>query len=42
MPIVVALRYFAGLGFRFSTLAVCVPAFFLGQFVGMKLNRRGS
>lgn len=39
VPMVVALRLLFGLGFRFSTFSVLVPAYFLGQFTGQQLNR---
>lgn len=34
VPIVIALRIFSGLGWRFITFPVLIGAFFGGQFVG--------
>ena len=40
VPFVIALRVFSGLGWQFSSFPVLVGAFFLGQYVGGKLQRR--
>jgi hypothetical protein len=40
IPFAVALRYVAGLGFRWATLPLFVGAYFLGQFAGARLGRR--
>ncbi|HEV2761762.1 MAG TPA: hypothetical protein VGV38_02115 [Pyrinomonadaceae bacterium] len=40
VPLVVALRFWSGLGFRFHTFPVMLAAFFLGQFAGARLHRR--
>jgi hypothetical protein len=39
VPFVVALRIFAGVGWRFMTFPVLVGAFFTGQFIGGRLRR---
>jgi hypothetical protein len=39
VPIVVALRVFSGLGWRFVTFPVLIGAFFTGQFVGGRLRQ---
>jgi hypothetical protein len=38
VPIVIALRIFSGLGWRFITFTPLIGAFFLGQFVGGKIR----
>ncbi len=38
VPLVVALRLAAGIGFHFTTVPVLVGAFFTGQFCGGKLR----
>lgn len=40
IPGVVALRFAFDLGFHWTSYAVLVPAFFLGQFLGSRLGRR--
>lgn len=40
IPAVIALRYAFGLGFQLATYLVMVPAFFLGQFLGSRLETR--
>jgi hypothetical protein len=42
VPLVVLMRYAAGLGLGLSTFPVLVGAFFAGQFVGGKLRSRGG
>lgn len=39
IPAVVGLRLAFGLGFHWTSYAVMVPAFFLGQFVGSRYGR---
>ncbi len=38
VPFVVAIRFLSGIGFAFITYPVLVSAFFLGQYVGAKLQ----
>jgi hypothetical protein len=38
VPVVIALRIFAGVGWYFITFPVLIGAFFLGQLVGGKLH----
>ncbi len=38
VPFVIALRILSGLGFHLATLPVMIGAFFIGQFMGGKLN----
>lgn len=38
VPFVIALRVFSGLGWHLITFPVLITAFFLGQFLGGKLN----
>ncbi len=38
VPLVVALRIFSGLGWKWMSFPVLVGAFFLGQFVGGRLR----
>ena len=40
VPIVIALRYFSGLGFQLYTFPIVVGAYFLGQTLGARF--RGS
>lgn len=40
VPIAVGLRWWAGLGFRWSTLPLFVVAYFGGQYLGGRLGRR--
>lgn len=40
IPFVVVMRIFSGLGFKFITYPVILGAYFLGQFVGAKINRK--
>jgi hypothetical protein len=40
VPLVIAVRVFAGLGWHLITFPVLVGAFFTGQFVGGWLRRR--
>ncbi|MCZ7558389.1 MAG: hypothetical protein M5R41_18535 [Bacteroidia bacterium] len=40
VPIVIALRYYSGLGFQLHSYPVLIGAFFLGQYVGVRLRRR--
>lgn len=40
VPVVVALRIGAGLGFRWTTVPVLVAAYFTGQALGARLRRR--
>lgn len=40
VPLVVGLRFAAGLGFRLVTFPVLVGAFFAGQMMGGQLRRR--
>ena len=40
VPIVVALRIAAGLGFRWSTVPILVAAYFTGQALGARRRRR--
>jgi hypothetical protein len=42
VPIVVALRFAAGLPFRWTLLPVFVAAYFGGQFVGARLRLRAG
>ena len=42
VPMVVALRYFLGLPFRWGALPLLVAAYFGGQFVGNRLRARRS
>jgi hypothetical protein len=42
VPLVVALRYAAGLRFRWATLPLFVVAYFAGQSVGARLRRQGD
>lgn len=37
VPVVIALRFIMGLGFKFVTYPILVGAFFLGQFIGAKI-----
>jgi hypothetical protein len=39
VPMVVALRIYSGLGWRFAAFPILIAAFFLGQFIGGKLRR---
>jgi hypothetical protein len=39
IPIIVILRIFSGIGFKFITYPVLVGAFFLGQYTGARLYR---
>jgi hypothetical protein len=39
VPLVIALRFSSGVGWHFVTYPLFVGSFFLGQFVGGKLNR---
>jgi hypothetical protein len=39
VPIVIALRYFSGLGWRFITFPVLIAAYFGGQFAGGAIRR---
>lgn len=41
VPAVIALRIFSGLGWQLISFPVLIGAFFLGQWSGGKLNRRG-
>ena len=38
VPIIIALRIFAGLGWHFITFPVLIGSFFLGQFLGGMLH----
>lgn len=38
VPVVIALRIFSGLGWRFITFPVLIGAFFLGQFAGGRIR----
>ena len=38
VPIVIALRIFAGIGWRLVTFPILIGAFFLGQFLGGRLH----
>lgn len=38
VPLIITLRFYSGLGFRFVTFPVLIGAFFLGQFAGGKLE----
>jgi hypothetical protein len=38
VPFVIAFRVFSGLGWHLITFPVLITAFFLGQFLGGKLN----
>lgn len=38
VPIIIALRIFAGLGWRFITFLILIGVFFLGQFLGGMLR----
>ncbi len=40
VPIVIGLRIYSGLGFHLATFPAIIGAFFLGQFIGGKLNQR--
>lgn len=40
VPLVVAMRWAAGLPFRWETLPLFVAAYFAGQFAGARLGRR--
>lgn len=40
VPLVVGMRYAAGLGWQLKTFPVLVGAFFLGQFLGGLLRQR--
>jgi len=42
VPMVILLRYFLGLQFRWAALPFFVAAYFGGQFVGNRLRNRGS
>jgi len=37
VPLVIALRIYSGLGWRFVTFPVLIGAFFFGQFVGARV-----
>lgn len=37
VPLVIALRIYSGLGWRFVTFPVLIGAFFAGQFVGARI-----
>ena len=39
VPVIIALRIYGGLGWRFVTFPVLIVAFFLGQYAGGKLSR---
>ncbi len=39
VPIVVGLRIFSSLGWRFATFPVLIASFFFGQFLGGKLHQ---
>ena len=39
VPLIIALRIYSGLGWRFVTFPVLIGAFFLGQFAGGKIGR---
>jgi hypothetical protein len=38
VPFVIALRMLSGLGFHLATLPIMIGAYFVGQFLGGKLN----
>jgi hypothetical protein len=38
VPVVIALRFWAGIGFAFITYPILVGAFFGGQFTGSKIS----
>ena len=40
IPFVIVTRIFSGLGFKFITYPVILGAYFLGQFVGAKMNKK--
>jgi hypothetical protein len=39
VPLIIALRIYGGIGWRFITFPVLIGAFFLGQFTGGMANR---
>lgn len=41
VPVVAALRIWAGIGFGFATFPVLVAAYFAGQFLGGRIGRPG-
>jgi hypothetical protein len=42
VPIAVGLRYWTGLGFRWTTLPLFVAAYFGGQYLGGRIGRRAA
>lgn len=40
VPLVVLMRIYAGIGFVWYTYPLLVGAFFLGQYIGVRLHRR--
>ena len=40
VPVVIAMRLLSGLGFQLHSYPVLITAFFLGQYVGVRLRRR--
>jgi hypothetical protein len=39
VPLIIVLRFYGGLGWRFITFPVLIGAYFLGQFTGGKVSR---
>jgi hypothetical protein len=39
VPFIIAFRIFSGLGWHLATFPIMIGAFFIGQFVGGKLNQ---
>ncbi|MFQ5456873.1 MAG: hypothetical protein ACE5FC_00260 [Myxococcota bacterium] len=42
VPFVILMRVTSGLGWQLASFPIIVGAFFLGQFLGGKLRRRGA
>jgi hypothetical protein len=40
VPLVIGLRIYSGLGWKWFTFPAMIGAFFLGQFLGSRLERR--
>jgi len=40
VPLVVLMRIYGGIGFAFHTYLLLITAFFIGQYVGVRLHRR--